>query len=487
MKLLLVVLAVSLLSFIETKSVEDTSKCIVKYLSDKQLLNSSFVVDSVLPDNCYELIDNKVKKMYEVYKKTIEDDDENNEIVATFLLTDMVDLLLKSDFIGDTKKAEKLMSVFKEIIKIEEFFELWSDSEADSFNFTDYNSTLQSPCLLSYSDELIYEETQNINDNNTIVTQDCEQTLISIKKSFENEFLEVLPKFSSDKGQNCISKAYTQLNMTDTFFNAYIYKTKEEELNNTVIESEIIQFLVVIIECVRLTTKETSNTFMIENNFIKALNISKPGDNAEKYRKTHGIIVKLNQEKNDTEVILMANATSEIMKYSSCFEEEFTHIDFKAMALRIISLEEDLDVVQLLKIKYPLKNFVDLFVSFCDGSYFGKTTRKVVKLRKKSIIMKCFSHFLSEEQIDGVTFYRVNVDPKVDDENCNYLYNLTKDDNCVVNSSRKMNFYIRVWTIQFLNQFNVSSQQQIEMQHEIIQIERDFKDLVYSCVVEEIL
>ena len=494
MKLLIGVLAVSLLSFIETKSVEDnTRKCIVKYLSDKQLLDSSFVVDSVLPDNCYELIDEKIEKLYEAsYYKDINDDNANTEIVVSLLMTGMVDLVLKSDLIGDTKKADELISVFQELTKIEEFIGLWFDNTTESFKFTSSRSTKELSCLQSYLSELLdNKETPNISENNIFATQGCVKPLTSFKKSFEVELLEMLPKLSSENGQNCIIKAFTQLNMTDNFFNGYIYKTmQEEKMNYTTIESRIFYFFVPIFECVRLITKETSNNvFTIEADFNEALNISMPEDGSIEYRKTHGVIVKLNQNRQNTEIKLIANATSEVMKYSRCFLDELNHMKFKTIALRVMSVEEDFDVVTLLEMQSFLKIYVEASLAFCEPSYFAESTKTVKKYGKESIMMKCFSKFVSEEDVKGVTFFRVNIVMKPDDVKCEQFFEMQKyksDQNiCFVKRLKKMNFYNRLWTVQMIKQYDVSTQQQKELEKDANQIEREFNDSMYYCMLKD--
>ena len=54
--------------------------------------------------------------------------------------------------------------------------------------------------------------------------------------------------------------------------------------------------------------------------------------------------MKLNQDRNETEIVLIANATSEVKKYSGCFVDELNNIDFKTIALRIMSVEEDFEM-----------------------------------------------------------------------------------------------------------------------------------------------
>ena len=57
MKFILLVLAVALVVLSEGKLLEDIErKCIVKYLNDRELLDSSFEVEAVNPEICDDLL-----------------------------------------------------------------------------------------------------------------------------------------------------------------------------------------------------------------------------------------------------------------------------------------------------------------------------------------------------------------------------------------------------------------------------------------------
>ena len=483
MKLLLVVLTVSLLSFIETKSVEDnTRKCIVKYLSDKQLLDSSFDVDSVLPDNCYELIDNKVHDIYETsYYKDIADVAKNIEIDIILQRTDMVDLILKSNLISDTRKANELIKVVKEIIKIEDFFESYNDNTTESFKFTTTNRVMVSPCLQSYLSEML--------DSNETMTIGCKDTFYSFKKSFETEFLQMLPKLSSAKGQICIRRAYTQLNMTDNFFNGYIYKMMEDESIKNEIVFDIGQFYQPIYECVRLITKETPNNgFFVSLDFNVTSNTSLPEDESVEFRNTHGLNVKFNHDRSNFQFHIIANKTSEAMVYSKCFLNELNHFDFKSIASKVKSVEDDFDVVKLLRIKDYLKAIFEQSLYFCNPSYFDGTSSKIEKDPDQ---MKCFRQFITKDEVEGETTYKINITLKPDDVKCNkyfvnekYEYN-DVNDSCVFSKFKKNNYYKKMWTIQIMDQLNISIKQQKQLEHDVIQFERLWKDILIGCRFEE--
>ena len=474
MKLSFALLAVSLLSFIESKSCKDhTRKCIVKYLSDKQLLDSSFVVDSVLPDNCYELIDNKVQDIYEAsYYKDNADDEAKSKIIETLKSTDMVDLVLKSDLIGDTKRAEELLNIFQELKKIEEFVRLWPDSANGSFSFTSSNIDFSSYC---FND--VFRKTLTKYFGN----EDCEK-ILSFRKTFDDELLEIVTKISSEEAQNCIRKTYKQFNIAHHFLMSYIDNLTQGGAK------QISQFKLTLNECVRLSMKESSNiTFMIELDFNRALNIYLEADESKIYRKTEEIIVKLNQENNHTDIFLIANETSEFMKYSKCYVEELYRIDFKAIAFKMMSLEEDFEILELLKLQQSLQEYFQHFVSFCDGSFFVNYTLRNDQLDKNSF-MKCFGQFVTEEEVEGVTFFRVNIAIQPDDLKCSLYYELAQyrysDRICAVKEMEMMDFYRLSWTIRIMKQFKISTQQQKELENDVMKFERGFKDITYTCMFE---
>ena len=402
MKLLLVVLAVNLLSLIETKPFEDHTRiCIVKYLSDKQLLDSSYVVDSVLPINCYELINNKVRDIYEAsYFKEIADDEEKRKIIETLKNTDMVDLVLKSDLIGDTKRAEELLNIFHELKKIKEFVRLWPDSANGSFSFTSSNIDFSSYCF-----------------NDGIRGNEDFEKILSFRKTFDDELLEIFPKISSEKAQNCITQTFTQFNIAHHLLMSYIGRLTYGEYK------EILQFKLTLNECVRLSMKESSNSlFTIELDYNAAYSFLLEVDESTFYRKSQGIVVKLNQEKNDTDVVLLTNENSEVMKYIKCFVEEFNRIDFKAIASKMMSFEEDFDIVTLLKFQHSLKEYFKHIILFCHEDLLFPHYTKLNK--EHGSFIKCFGQFVKEVDSEDVTFFRIDIAKQPDDEKCKSYYEM---------------------------------------------------------------
>lgn len=487
MKVLLCVLAVSFLALIETKSIEDnTRNCIVKYLSDKKLLDSSFVVDSMLPENCFELIDDKLEELYIAsYYKDNDDNETNGEFIDFLQMTDMVDLILKSNLIGDTKRAKELSNVFEELIKIDKFIEPFAKNTNENYNFKTLHSTGETSCLQSYFSELLKNETQDAIKIPTI--EGCEEILTSLKKSFEKDFLAMLPKLSSEEGQNCVLNAYKKLNMTNNFFNGfYVSKIMQDEnMNFTLIGSYIFQFYVPITQCVRLITKE-NNVFMIEVDFNEVLNITVPEDNMEKYRKTQGIIVKLNEDNSQYDFHLIANETSEVMKYSKCFVDELNQYNLGPIAARIRFFEREFEVVDLVELKDFFKDVFKQCLDFCEPDYYSYFSRMKELQPGK---MECFRQFVTTEDVDGVTFYRVNMNLRADDVKCNFYYKMdgNYDDfsECVSRKAKSIDFSKRLWSIQALSQYNLSSQQQNEFIISRTELEIEWNSLKIDCYLDE--
>ncbi|CAO1336322.1 unnamed protein product [Diamesa serratosioi] len=108
MKLILLVLAISLVLIVEGKPLEDIErKCIVKYLSERELLDSSFEVEAETPENCDELLSAKISEIYAGFTSEMKEQG-------------IVDIVLKSLLYGNSKEAEELTNTISEIKRISE-------------------------------------------------------------------------------------------------------------------------------------------------------------------------------------------------------------------------------------------------------------------------------------------------------------------------------------------------------------------------------
>ncbi|CAO1336302.1 unnamed protein product [Diamesa serratosioi] len=121
MKLTFLVLAISfVLIVVEAKPLEDIErKCIVKYLSDRELLDSSFEVAAETPENCDELLSAKISEIYAGVSSTMKEQG-------------IVDIVLKSLLYGDSKEAEELTKTIQEIkIISEDTIIKWMDKNVE--------------------------------------------------------------------------------------------------------------------------------------------------------------------------------------------------------------------------------------------------------------------------------------------------------------------------------------------------------------------
>ena len=111
--------SVALVVLSEGKPLEDIErKCIVKYLSDRELLNSSFEVEAVNPEICDELLNKKITEIYEeiIHDATNERAQFHNRY--TMKTRGTVDLVLKSLLYGNSTEAEELMKTLETFKKL---------------------------------------------------------------------------------------------------------------------------------------------------------------------------------------------------------------------------------------------------------------------------------------------------------------------------------------------------------------------------------
>ena len=220
MKLIFVVVALSCLSLIVAKPLEDNvRKCIVKYLSEKELLSSSFVVVPVNPDNCDELMSAKI---FEIYFDIIFNGRKPEEhywprVDQIFKKNGVADVVLKSLLYDeDSKEAKDLKETVKKMRLIADLIDSWKGYK---FNDNIKNLQIKSPdtatelCLKNHATSEIFSnfvETKRFEqlEKYDIKDLECDKLITSFQKNLEVYLLEKLPKLGTDKEETCVKNAY---------------------------------------------------------------------------------------------------------------------------------------------------------------------------------------------------------------------------------------------------------------------------------------
>ncbi|CAO1342126.1 unnamed protein product, partial [Diamesa tonsa] len=440
MKFIFLVVALSCLSFVVTKPLDDVErKCIVKYLSDKELLDSSFVVDPVLPDNCDELISAKI---FEIYFDIIYDGIKPEEgkwsySEHVFRRSGVADVVLKSLLSDqDSEKANDLKETVKQMRTIADLFKMWSNYKL----FENFKTLqIESPgaetelCLKNYvtfevlssfvgKDRSEQLEKYDIND------LECDKLITLFQKQLEVHLLQILPKLSTDKENICMKKVYVNSNMTQTFSDVFIFSMMEDinvddvyRLYNSY-SLKIETFYELSMECARLgfilkDVPEVRNVYSID--FTRQSYMF-----SDKYEENFGILVKLNTNRSLNEIRIIANQTSKIMNNSQCFINSLKGLELSEMSLKMMAAEDNYEVVRIMAMKTIMTKILSSIKDFCemnnDNSKMFDDMLNELRINKEEIleIMTCFQEFVTEEKVNGITYFRVNLDGQLNDKKC---------------------------------------------------------------------
>ena len=310
----------------------------MKYLSDKELLNSSFVVvDPVTPDNCDEIISAKIFEIYFdiIYDRKKPEEDERFQIDYIIKINGVADVVLKSLLYDkESQEARDLNETIKKMRTIAELIGSWK-----SYKLNDNVKNLQiiNPdsaielCLKHDATTNIFpnyvKTTKRIEQLKSYDVKDlkCEILITLFRKHLEVHLLETLPKLNSDKEQICVKNAYVKLNMTEKFSDVFTFSTmKDVSLDDTFYLYrtycyDVAAFYEMTMECARIgfilkDVAEMRNVYSIDftrENYMFSV----------KYEENYGIIVKFHQNRSLNEFLIIANETSQVMNNSGCLLE----------------------------------------------------------------------------------------------------------------------------------------------------------------------
>ncbi|CAO1321112.1 unnamed protein product [Diamesa serratosioi] len=301
---------------------------------------------------------------------------------------------------------------------------------------------------------------------------------------------------------------YQQLNTTDLFVTAYTFSIIEQINNGNKyylyqpICFGIAKFYESTIEFARLQfiLKDVSNVRTVYSiDFTRDYTLFH-----KNYKNNFGLMVKFNADQNYNETLIIANQTSLVLSISECFLGALNNIEFPQLALKMMKAENEFDVIRMLSLKkvvtslfsYSLRNCkpensVDTIFEF----YFNQP--KIISQREnkdKGEIMNCLQKFITEEQVEGVTFYRINFDLQADDKSCEVLYrhmvslesleDQDLEEGCMRRVAKKMNYVKRQMSLYYLSKLDLSVQQKAEAKLQHVQLSNDGKQLYNGCQIE---
>ena len=508
------VVALICLSLIVAKPIDDVErKCIVKYLSDKELLDSSFVVDPVNSDNCDELISAKI---FEIYFDMIYDGKKPEEdhlyYVEHMLRTNGVaDVVLKSLlYHEDSKEAKDLKETVNQMKTIADIFQLWNSLKIVQ---SSKNLQIKSPdsatelCLKHYVTAEVYTKSFYSNDfeesdKYDIKGLECDKLITAFHTNLEVHLLETLPKLKTDREQNCMKMAYVNSNMTKKFSDIFIFTTIPVIFDDGYITlynkygHQIQTFYEMIMECMRLGfisehAPEVRNVYSID--FTREGHMFTP-----QYDENYGIIVKFNTDRSLNEVVIIANQTSRAMNNSQCLLEGFKDQELGKMSLKMMAAEDNYEVDRIVQMKELMSEIFITIKESCEfKNYFtAMFDDKFNEIRKNeeeiSETMNCFQEFVTEEKVNGITYYRVNIYSQRIDRKCEvvlYLLERMKtphwmtapQDICMRRELKKLNMLKQKFLVEVLAELEISPEQKAKERIKFNDLIIKISELLFKC------
>lgn len=516
MKLFIVLFALSLVVISEGKPLEDNErKCIVKYLSEKGLLSPTFVVDPVLPDNCDELLSARIFEIYfdVIYHGEKPEEDDWFQVDYIFKRSGVADVVLKSFLYEENSEENANLKKTVNIMRnIADLIDSWKNHKL-SENIK--NLQIKSPdsstklCLKNHVTTEVfpnYVETKRFDqlEKYDIKDLECDNLITSFQKHLEVHLLETFPKSGSDNKQLCIKNSYNNLNMTEKFSDVFaISIMKEITLDDTyhLYNSycyRVAAFYEQIMECARLgfilkDVPEVRNVYSID--FTREGYMFTP-----KYDENFGVLVKINVDQSLSEILLIANQTSELMNNSQCLLDGFKDRDLRKMSLKMMAAEDNYEVGRVLDMKRIMLVIFRQITHSCktrndankmfDDMYNGLKSNNQEMAAK----MKCFRQFVTEEKVNGITYFRVNIDVQPNDKKCQgileYLEHMEHSENtdpedvCMLREVKKLNLYKVKWDFEVLAEIGISSQQKEEERIKFNELMIKAIEMLFNCQKE---
>ncbi|CAO1336509.1 unnamed protein product [Diamesa serratosioi] len=223
----------------------------------------------------------------------------------------------------------------------------------------------------------------------------------------------------------------------------------------------------------------------------------------ENYKNNFGLMVKFNADQSYNETLIIVNKTSISESISECFLGALNDIEFHKLALKMMEAEKTFDVIRILSMKKILTRLVKYSFRQCGPDFsvdtiFEKLFKQPKIQQEKEALeetMKCVRKFITEEQVEGVTFFRINLDIQSDDKSCEKINKYITDSHdtteeqgpeeaCMKRIIKNINYVKREMSINFLSELDFSVQQKAEAKLQHAQLSKDEKQFFYGCQIE---
>ena len=108
--------------------------------------------------------------------------------------------------------------------------------------------------------------------------------------------------------------------------------------------------------------------------------------------------------------------------------------------------------------------------------------------------MNCFQEFVTEEKVNGITYYRVNMNGELNDKKCemvlfnlelmNKVHNAAPQDICMRRELKKLNMLKQMFLVEVLAELKISPQQKAEEKIKFNNLMIEVIESRYKCSIE---
>ena len=211
----------------------------------------------------------------------------------------------------------------------------------------------------------------------------------------------------------------------------------------------------------------------------------------------YGFLVKFNPDRSYNETLIVANKATNILHESKCMSERLDFYGFGKVVLKTMSVEDEFDVVRLEKMQYVLLHAILRSRSDCIDRMVHSNVFNKTEAAYEGFSEECFSQIVTELDVEGVTFYRVNMEIQPDNDKCikieeNYLEHVGYSGpigalavNFLVNKCKQNDTFKKMREMEFLFSYGkVSEQQRNKLITDYQNLGEESKKLLGECYAE---
>ncbi|CAO1336342.1 unnamed protein product [Diamesa serratosioi] len=494
------------LSITNAKYLSEIQKnCVVDYLSENSLLDSSFNVAHDLMENCQQIIDAlKFQSfsylLYDGVKREV-DDRIYNCLDDVLQRTNYADIALKSMLYEDTKEAKELNQTKENLDKVvTEFCDLRGykyDVTFKMVNFTSFNEEGVKTCLTNYALTKILSQEEfkslNLTENYETFDLECENRTLSFKSALEEAILEKLPILSVEREISFMKQSYKKFDITNNYFVGMVLNSLHFETSSKVYRerfNSIKNFYQSLKECMvtGFKTNEVSSknrtSYLID--FLGSYELYH-----EKYNESFTYKVKFNDDQSYHKLeIILNNNVSTSGKVVQCQTEKLEQYQFGKMIGKLIEAEENFEIEKVIEIKSIIRDLFSRIDILCDESdLFGSEFERVLESykniadelatdNKKKSKLSCIRKYIIHNKFVNETIYDLSAIKNDDEEaleDCaefdkELIKYSTKDSSegkyCPANKIQGINYFKHEGTVYVLSLITLTETQRLHAKQE---------------------